>query len=145
MKDLEKLLISDGYKKIQLEEVSTGHLQCSGFINGIEAKFVLDTAASSNVLDIEVKEKFSITSDKTDEFAGGAGSSEITMEKSKSNILKLADFESNNVDLTLISLEHVNKSFEKADVAKTDGLIGADLLTKHQAIIDYSNFALYLK
>jgi hypothetical protein len=44
-----------------------------------------------------------------------------------------------------MNLDHVNDAFESMGLEKIDGVIGADILTNHNAIIDYSNLILFLK
>ena len=44
-----------------------------------------------------------------------------------------------------MNLDHVNSAFESMGLEKVDGVIGADILTNYNAIIDYKNLTLYLK
>jgi hypothetical protein len=58
--------------------------------------------------------------------------------------LQVGSLKKNNYKVAFIDIEHINKLYQ-ASVGKTiDGLIGNDLLFKHQAIIDYSNSTLIL-
>ncbi len=145
MFNLEKELITNGYSKINLEKLKTGHLKCLGSINGINANFILDTASGATIVEIESKEQFKLESYDSNKDATGAGSNNIKMEHSKNNTINLDGMEIDNIDLSLITLSHVNTAFEKLDIQKIDALIGTDLLSKCNAIIDYSNLLLYLK
>jgi hypothetical protein len=42
-------------------------------------------------------------------------------------------------------MNHINKSLSEREVQKVDGIIGADILKKGKAIIDYEKNRLYLK
>ena len=64
---------------------------------------------------------------------------------SKSNNLKIGKWEKNRVALILFNLSHVNKGLINHNAEPVDGIIGADVLKKGKAIIDYEKKYLYLK
>jgi len=125
--NLEKSLVLNDYIKIPLTKEISGHLQLNGSINGVNGSFILDTGAGATVIEQSLKEKFKMTSIKTDDTATGAGGAV------------------ENMFLTLMDLNYVNDAFESLGIQKADGVIGADVLTDGKAIIDYYNLALYLK
>jgi len=45
----------------------------------------------------------------------------------------------------LFDLSHVNTALTQHNAKKVDGIIGADILRKGKAIIDYNKNVLYLK
>lgn len=143
--DLEESLLASGYNKIPLTKEISGHLQLNGSINGVNGSFILDTGAGATVIEQSQKEKFKMTSIKTDDTATGAGGADISMEDSENNDLILSGFKIENMFLTLMDLGYVNDAFESLGIQKTDGVIGADVLTDGKAIIDYYNLVLYLK
>jgi len=143
--NLEKALVANGYVKIPLTKEISGHLQLNGSINGVKGTFILDTGAGATVIEQTQKEKFKITSIKTDDTATGAGGADIAMEDSENNEIILSGFKLENRFLTLMDLGYINDAFESLGIQKTDGVIGADVLTDGKAIIDYFNLVLYLK
>ena len=42
-------------------------------------------------------------------------------------------------------MSHINKTFNEKEIEPVDGIIGADLLKKSKAILDYKSNKLYLK
>ncbi len=50
-----------------------------------------------------------------------------------------------SVQSVLFNMNHINKSLSEREVQKVDGIIGADILNKGKAIIDYEKNRLYLK
>jgi hypothetical protein len=42
-------------------------------------------------------------------------------------------------------MSHINKTFNEKEVESVDGIIGADVLKKSKAILDYKSNKLYLK
>ena len=47
-------------------------------------------------------------------------------------------------ELILIDLQHINNALEKQNAEPVNGIIGADILIKGKAIIDYDKKYLYL-
>jgi hypothetical protein len=42
-------------------------------------------------------------------------------------------------------MSHINKTFREKEIESVDGIIGADILKKSKAILNYSSNKLYLK
>lgn len=143
--NLNAFLLKHDYVRIPLNKVATGHLHLSGTLNGIEGSFILDTGASGSIIEIKNKEKFKMTTEASERQAAGAGGSSIKMEASPKNQLKLGELMFIDKELMMMNLDHVNGALERFKIKSVDGIIGADILTEHEAIIDYINLALYLK
>ena len=143
--NLSEYLLQNGYVKIQMEKEISGHLHLKGTINGIDANFILDTGASGTVIETKQKDKFKMESKDSEKIGAGAGGSSIQMEDSENNTIVIGDITIENQSLKLMNLDHVNNAFKSIGIKETDGVIGADILTDREAIIDYSNLILYLK
>ena len=63
----------------------------------------------------------------------------------KKNNLKIGKWNQDKVALILFNLTHVNKALATYNSKPVDGIIGADILKKGKAIIDYEKKCLYLK
>jgi hypothetical protein len=61
------------------------------------------------------------------------------------NTLEIMGWKKKKVDLVLFDLTHVNEALVSHKAKKVHGIIGADLLKKGKAVIDYKNKVLYLK
>jgi hypothetical protein len=77
--------------------------------------------------------------------AAGAGAIGIETKISSKNKLALKDWSYHNCHIVLIDLAHVNTALTEHNADAVDGIIGADILEKGKAIIDYKNQLLYLK
>ena len=77
--------------------------------------------------------------------AVGAGASDMVTKISKSNQLKIGKWKKSRVALILFNLSHVNQGLINHNAEPVDGIIGADILKKGKAIIDYQKKYLYLK
>ena len=142
---LENYLTKDGYVRLEMKKMPSGHLHLFGQLNGVDGNFILDTGAGATVIEVKNKEKFHMQTEKSDEQAAGAGGIGMQMQTSDNNNLKIAELELNELNLMLMNLDHVNIAFESMELEKVDGVIGADILTNKMAIVDYSNLILYLK
>lgn len=130
---------------ISLKINGTGHFKVNAKINGAKGSFIVDTGASHTVIDEMSSEKFKLKFSGASKTAGGLGTSGLQTKRSTGNKIEINDFAISRVPLTALSLQHVNDALEKHGSPKIDGVIGADILKKHSAIIDYKGKAIYLK
>ncbi|OEK03748.1 hypothetical protein BFP97_04680 [Roseivirga sp. 4D4] len=142
---LEHFLKGKGYRKLQMTRIASGHLHLECTLNGVNGKFILDTGASGTVIEVQNRDKFKMAVKNVDQEAAGAGGASIQMFVSEENTFEMGALTINKMPLVLMSLDHVNSAFERLGLGRVDGVIGADILTSKEAIIDYTNLALYLK
>ena len=64
---------------------------------------------------------------------------------SKKNKLQIGKWISKSSPIVLFDMTHINKALSERDIKAVDGIIGADILKKGKAIIDYEKSKLYLK
>jgi len=64
---------------------------------------------------------------------------------SSKNRVEIEGWESKKLDLVLFDLTHVNEALVNHKAKKVHGILGADILKKGKAVIDYKFKALYLK
>lgn len=140
------LLEKQGYHKISLKNNGAGHFKLNAKINGKTGSFILDTGASHTVIDEAEAEKFGLRFSKaSSKDAGGLGTAALKTRKCTGNKVEIKNFSINKKLLIVIDLSHVNNALKNNGNKKIDGVIGADILKKHKALIDYSERALYLK
>lgn len=144
MQDLKQFLFDRGYIRVKLKKTATNHFEIKAKINGIKGKFILDTGASKSCLGTEDIAFFNLETKESEHKASGAGPSEIDTLISSKNEVALGKFKIKKTGLILISLEHINNALKKQDVEPIQGIIGADILHKGKAIIDYNRKYLYL-
>ena len=142
---LQHYLTSKGYVRIKMEKLASGHLHLTGILNGVKGNFILDTGATGTVIEVKNKEKFKMLSRASERQASGAGSTNMRMQASSKNNFDLGNIKLLKLNLMLMNLDHVNKAFKRFNIAPVDGVIGADILTRKKAIIDYIDLSLYLK
>jgi hypothetical protein len=145
MKGILKILKKNKYIKIKLKKIETNHLELKGKINGVKGRFILDTGASNSCVGIDMIDYFNLDAEESETKAAGAGATDMKTLQSENNLLKIGDWKTNKCHLVLFNLSHVNTALTDHYANKVHGIIGADILLKGKAFIDYSNKTLYLK
>ena len=142
---LNNILLRKGYTKIKLKKINTNHFELKATINGVKGRFILDTGASNSCVDINLDDKFKLVVKDSETKAAGAGAIGIETKISSKNKLKLKGWCYKNCHIVLLDLTHVNTALTEHKAEAVDGIIGADVLEKGKAIIDYKNQLLFLK
>ena len=142
---LNNILIRKGYTKIKLNKINTNHFELKATINGVKGRFILDTGASNSCVEINLAEKFKLDVKDSETKAAGAGAIGMETKISSKNRLEFKGWKYNNCHLVLLDLTHVNTALTEHKANAVDGIIGADILEKTGAIIDYNKQCLYLK
>ena len=145
MASLKKFLTSKGYIRIPLVFTETNHFEIVAKINGISGKFILDTGASNTCVGMDKIEFFKMVSETTDIKAAGAGATEMETLISSKNKIQLGDWKKGKLKIVPFDLVHVNQALVSHKALPVDGIIGADVLKKGKAVIDYNKKCLYLK
>jgi predicted aspartyl protease len=145
MENLYAKLKDKGYTRIKFKISKTQHLLIKGKINGISGNFILDTGASNSCVGFESIALFDLSANDSDTKAAGAGGTGMLTQTSLKNTLKLGRWANKNFGLVIFDMSHVNEALRQYKARPVHGIIGADILMKGKAIIDYYNHCVYLK
>jgi len=145
MKTLKEHLLHSGYTRIKLKLTKTNHFEVKATINGIKGRFILDTGASSSCVGFKALEIFNLVAKDSEIKAAGAGALNMDTKISKKNTIKIGQWKNKKTALVLFNLTHINTALKAHNTAPVDGIIGADILKKGKAVIDYDSKYLYLK
>lgn len=145
MNTLRQFLTAKGYDRIKLIFTKTNHFETKVVLNGVEGNFIIDTGASNSCVGFEAIEKFTLFTEESDVKAAGAGATDMLTQLSKKNSIQIGKWSKNRVSLVLFDLNHVNTALLAHQAEPVDGIIGADILKRGKAVIDYQNTCLYLK
>ncbi|WP_422858935.1 retropepsin-like aspartic protease [Flagellimonas sp. S174] len=145
MKSLKKFLKSKNYVRISLTLTETNHFEINARINGVPGRFILDTGASNTCVDMEKVEFFNMVSKTSDIKAAGAGAIEMETLISDKNRIQIGSWAKKKQKIVLFDLVHVNQALTSHNTLPVDGIIGADILKKGKAVIDYDKQCLFLK
>ena len=142
---LQSFLLDKGYTKIKLHLTKTNHFEIKASINGQKGRFILDTGASSSCVGFEGTSTFKLKVKDSKILAAGAGATGMETKISNKNKAKIGQWNHDKVAIVLFNLTHVNTALTTHNAKPVDGIIGADILKKGKAVIDYEKKYLYLK
>ena len=141
---LNKFLKSEGYSSVKLIFLVTKHYLIEAKVNGIDGRFILDTGASNSCICTSLEDKFKVISNESKEKASSANSEMTNTKISKSNIIQIGKWE-DKINLMSFDMNHINNAWSEKKVPPIDGILGADVLKKSKAVIDYESNKLYLR
>lgn len=142
----KEVLLSEGYAALPLRATSFGHLEINATVNGVESLFLIDTGAASTVIDTGFAMENSWPVTETEIKGGGVGTSELVIYQLETESFIMGGYPVAGVTLFAADLQHVKQSLlDKGETQIPCGVIGADILFQHKAVIDYENLLLYLK
>ena len=145
MASLKKFLRQKKYVKVPLVLTSTNHFEVVAKINGIPGRFILDTGASNTCVGFDKIEMFKLTSEESEIKAAGAGATNMETLIATKNRIKIGDWKKKKLKIVLFDLVHVNTALTAHNALPVDGIIGADVLKKARAVIDYDQGCVYLR
>ena len=145
MPSLKKYLKQKGFVSVKLSRTQTDHFEVKAILNGVTGSFILDTGASNTCVALDTAERFGLISEPSDILAAGAGSSEMEARISSGNSFDLGGWKKKKLRVVLLDLSHVNFALTSRESGAVDGIIGADVLRKGKAVIDYKKKMLFLK
>ena len=137
-------LKSVGYIYVKLKLLKTNHYLLKACVNGVEGKFILDSGASSSCMCLSLESKFKIDSKENKIKASSATGKMENTRLSKDNAIKIGKWIS-KISLVSIDMTQINGVLNEKETESVDGIIGADVLKKSKAVIDYESNKLYLK
>ena len=110
-----------------------------GKINGMEARFIVDTGASRSVFDPTVVSRFIDSPEFTKKpgITAGVGSSDLESSTFTIQSLSFGDIEIRNYEAVALDLENIHETYQKLGLPSIDGIIGGDLLYRLKATINY--------
>ena len=142
---LWEFLLKKEYKKVKLKLTKTNHFEVKATINGVKGLFILDTGASSSCIGFEDVELFKLKAKASNIKAAGAGATDMITQTASNNTIKIGRWKKQKITLVLFNLTHVNTALIMHNAKPVNGIIGADILKKGKAILDYNKNYLYLK
>ena len=145
MASLKKFLEKKNYVRIPLVFTATNHFEIRATINGQPGRFIVDTGASNTCVSFDKIEYFNLTTKESKVKAAGAGATNMATLVSSKNKLVIGAWTRNKLKIVLFDLVHVNEALIAHKALPVDGIIGADVLRKGKAVIDYDKECLYLR
>ncbi len=139
---IRSLLTSQGYTPIDLEIVA-GHLRVPATVNGTPCHLIVDTGAFLTTLDQQFARTARIGGYNSGVYAHGFGTKARPIQVSQFPEFKVGDFMIRNASVTISDLDP--ELLGKDEKSRASGLLGAEYLGLHGAIIDLNSITLYLR
>lgn len=132
-------------KLVKVEEKGT-HLLVDAFVNGRQASFIIDTGASQTVMDKTRAKHFldGAGVEESETLSKGLGTDSMQSFTTMVNSLSMGSFKVQAQEIVLLDLSHVVNSYIEMGHPAIDGVIGGDILSDHEAVIDYGKQKLIL-
>jgi Aspartyl protease len=126
-----------GFVLIPITREMSHHITVVAMLAGRPARFVIDTGAGGTVIDAAAVSDLGLKLSSASRKGGGVGSVAMRMNYVASHDLTLYGLDLSTTKLLTLDLSHVNAGLKKARVEPVVGVIGADVLWKRRAVIDY--------
>ncbi len=143
--ELEHLLERHGFRRHSLTLNQTGHFQTVAQLNGDSIEILIDTGASGTVVDLAYCQRRNFGMSESGRTGGGVGGLTLPIFRLENPVLTLDGALLKLDRIVAIDLSHVNRALSSKGANPIQAVVGADILQRQQAIIDYANKALFLK
>src|SRR5262249_42456667 len=142
---LAELLSRHGFRRYTLVRNRIGHLQLVGLLQNAPVDILVDTGAASTVVDLAYCRAKGIPTRDTGKLGGGAGGITLAIHALDGATLSLDGQPLRSDGIYAVDLTHVNEGLVTKGAFPVHGVLGADVLTYHQAVIDYATMSLFLR
>ncbi|TVR53860.1 MAG: hypothetical protein EA425_02945 [Puniceicoccaceae bacterium] len=129
---------------LPLTREKSGHLTLSADLAGKTLRLILDTGAGVTAVDPGVLKSLGLSLVSRSRKSGGVGSSTMNLTRVREHDLRLGGLDLSGIRLMALDFTHVNEALAREKVARIDGVLGADVLWKLHAQIDYRRQCLLL-
>jgi predicted aspartyl protease len=117
------------------------HLLVEVVVFGQSFKAVVDTGASRTVLDRNTIETYVDAADLliSDKLSTGLGTNSMESHTLTVPLLQIGQLELNQFEAAVLDLSMINTAYQSLEVGPIIGVIGGDILMKHNGVISYPN------
>ena len=142
---LDTQLQALGYQRLALDVLPTGHLLAIATVDDDTLRMVVDTGAGGTVLRPEAIQRIQVQTEASDQTVGGIGGAGLQVRTGQVPDLQVGDMAPHAVSFSALDLAGLNAQFGAAGVDPIDGILGADWLTIHGAVLSMADHSLYLR
>jgi len=141
---LDDVLTGFGFCRYALTRTRVGHWRLVAELADQQLDVLLDTGAASTVVDLGFCREHGIALRETGKKGGGAGGVNLEIYALDDVQFCLGEIPLKSDGIYALDLSHVNEGLTMKGAEPTHAVLGADILTYHQAVIDYASGSLYL-
>ncbi len=124
--------------KIPFTQLSTGHIVVQIEMEGNTLSMIVDTGSSGTLISSVIAQELKLKTESSEEKAMGASSHEIEVSTVDNITLTYqGKFLITEVMIIVMEMEGINTAIQETDDIVIDGILGADILSRTSAVIDY--------
>ena len=143
--DTGEILDAGGYVPVPLQRNPVSFLELEAMINGDEPhNFIIDTGAVAATLDLETAENLGLSVEPSASPAITVGGALAAFQTTVDH-LDVGRVDTGEQQLAVIDLSGFNRQLEQIGARPMNGLVGADFLIEHEAVVDYTGLRLFLR
>jgi hypothetical protein len=142
---LEALLAERGYRALPLRRLATGHVAVDGVAGDTPFALIVDTGASHTIVDGERARRFRLVVTERSAEATGVGGGMQSVGTGVLRDVTIGPLRLDSLAVSVLDLGHVNRTLRAQRAGVVDGILGADLLDRREAIFDLGAGRLYLR
>lgn len=128
--------------KVKLKMNEVNYLIVNGLVNGKKVPFFIDSGANHSVIDSKWANKLNLKLNKSDIRIGGYGESTLKTSTIKNLEIEFGGKVFKTSKALCVDMSNANKSLKREGAKPIAGLIGADILLKYKAVIDYDKMTM---
>ena len=129
---------------VPFKREKSGHITVIARLSGKPVRFIVDTGAGGTCIHSGLLEKYKLNLSAKTTKGGGVGTSTMKMTTVASQTLSLENVDLSSFKLIALDLNHVIAGLAKAKVEAIVGVLGADVLHRKSAVIDYARSIILL-
>ena len=134
-----------GFHRHLLRRNAVGHFVLQGRVGDEVFDILVDTGAASTILDLDWARSRNIPLVDTGRLGGGAGGASLPIYALGNISFTLGGQAVRSDGIFALDMSHVNRGLAMKGAKPVAAVLGADVLTHHQAIIDYGSDSMYLR
>jgi len=142
---LDELLTGSGFCRYALTRTRVGHWRLVAQLADQQLDVVIDTGAGGTVVDVGFCREHGIALRETGKKGGGAGGVHLEIYALDDVQFCLGEIPLKSDGIYALDLSHANEGLANVGAGPMHAVLGVDILTNHQAVIDYASGSLYLK
>ncbi len=143
--NLPAYLKSLGYIEVPFNVTRVNHIVVHAKVNGEDVVLIVDTGASQTCIAESCAERLGLTSGRVEKVAVSFALPKRTKALSKLDSLDIGSLHLTNFETWLVDFSYINMIVQMKGEEFCDGVLGADILRRTRAVIDYKCCKMYLK
>jgi clan AA aspartic protease (TIGR02281 family) len=142
---INSVLREQGYVGIPTRRLKSGHYQAMAQVDGQRLSLIIDSGASTSVLDNASAVRLGLALRRSRTRVSGLGAPAQPAMSARLDDVRFGALRLDSVAVVVLDLSHVNQSLRDEGIELADGVVGADLLAQRQAVFDFNSGVLYLR